>query len=151
MESLLKEISRCKDDVVIVGSWVSRIHNKLREEPNDIDVVVTSLDGLEGFGEIICYESKGLYSENAKRCYIKNSDGKIDIWVRDKLPEWEIINGVKYQTIDAQLKYYHKIKDSTDNKFLKSLLNRKIKTLNLSEVSFCVTAPTPTIEYYSCG
>lgn len=68
MEILINEISRCKEDVVVTGSWVARIHNKLRRRPHDIDIVVTSLDGLERFGDIIYYDSTSIYAKDAKRC-----------------------------------------------------------------------------------
>ena len=129
MEMLLREISRCKDDVVIIGSWVARIHNKLRRKPHDIDIVVTSLDGLEKFGEIICSESTSIFAKNSKRCVIKDNEVQIDIWVKDTLPEYDIIKGIKYQTINDQKRYYNELIESTDNEVLISRLSRKLEVL----------------------
>ncbi len=129
MEMLLREISRCKDDVVIVGSWVARIHNKLRRKPHDIDIVVTSLDGLEKFGEIICSESTSIFAKNSKRCVIKDNEVQIDIWVKDTLPEYDIIKGIKYQTINDQKRHYNELIESTDNEVLISRLSRKLEVL----------------------
>ena len=129
MEMLLREISRCKDDVVITGSWVARIHNKLRRRPHDIDIVVTSLDGLEKFGEIICGESTSIFAKDAKRCVIKDNEVQIDIWVKDTLPEYDIIKGIKYQTINDQKRHYNELIESTDNEILISRLSRKLEVL----------------------
>jgi len=129
MEMLLREISRCKDDVVITGSWVARIHNKLRRRPHDIDIVVTSLDGLEKFGEIICFDSTSIFAKDAKRCVIKDNEVQIDIWVKDTLPEYDIIKGIKYQTINDQKRHYNELIESTDNEVLISRLSRKLEVL----------------------
>lgn len=130
MEMLINEISRCKDDVVITGSWVARIHNKLRRRPHDIDIVVTSLDGLERFGEIICGDSTSIFAKDSKRCKIENNEGMIDIWVMNKLPEYEIIKGVKYETMDSQRNLFKNLMDSTDDKFLINILTKKLEVLN---------------------
>lgn len=130
MEMLLHEISRCKDDVVITGSWVARVHNKLRRRPKDIDIVVTSLDGLETFGEIICNESTSPFAKNSKRCKIEGNETLIDIWWKNELPEYDIIKGVKYETIESQKKHLNDIIDSTDDKFLINIVTKKLEVLN---------------------
>lgn len=127
---LINEISRCKEDVVVTGSWVARIHNKLRRRPHDIDIVVTSLDGLETFGDIIYMDSTSTYAKDAKRCKIENNEGLIDIWVMDKLPEYEIVKGVKYETIESQRNLFKDLIDSTDDKFLINILSKKLQILN---------------------
>lgn len=129
MEILLNEISKCKDDVVITGSWVARVNNKLNREPHDIDIVVTSLDGLETFGDIICGESTSIFAKDSKRCKIERNDVLIDIWVSNKLPEYEVIEGIKYETIDSQRKLFENLMDLTDNKFLHDILSKKLEIL----------------------
>jgi len=126
----MREISRTKNDVVFVGSWVARVHNKLRRRPHDIDIVVTSIDGLETFGETIFKESSSPMSVGCKRSVIERKDGKIDIWLCDELPEYEIINGMKFITIEKQKEYYKNVIDSTDDKFLINILTRKLEILN---------------------
>lgn len=113
MKELVEQISQCKDDVVFVGSLVG--NNP--EDVNDIDIVITSTDGLETIGECECYESNSVFAKNAKRCKIKGND-LIDIWLKDELPEYEVIDGIKYQTIDSQKEYYQDVLDSTDKQFI---------------------------------
>jgi hypothetical protein len=36
--------------------------------------------------------------------------------IKDELPQYEIINGMKFETINSQKEYYSDILDSTDNK-----------------------------------
>lgn len=111
MKELIDKISKCKDDVVFVGSLVKT------DDVNDIDIVVTSLDGLDTIGECECHESRSVFAKGAKRCKIKDND-VIDIWLKDELPEYEIRDGVKYQTIEDQKKYYQDVLDSTDDNYI---------------------------------
>jgi len=112
MRELIEKISKCKDDVVFVGSLVGNT-----EDPTDIDIVITSTDGLETIGECKCHESKSVFAKGAKRCKIVGND-LIDIWLKDELPEYEIIDGIKYQTIEDQKKYYQDVLDSTDDNYI---------------------------------
>ena len=126
----MKEISRCKNDVVFTGSWVARINGKLRRQPKDIDIAVTSLDGLETFGDIICGESNSLFSRDTKsRCKIDLDDTMIDIWVKDELPEYEIIKGMKFQTLKSQVEYYKHLMETSDDKFFNTILTKKLGVL----------------------
>lgn len=67
MKELVEQISQCKDDVVFVGSLVG--NNP--EDVNDIDIVITSTDGLETIGECECHESNSVFAKDAKRCKSK--------------------------------------------------------------------------------
>lgn len=130
MEILMREISNIKNDVVFTGSWVARIHNKLRRQPKDIDIVVTSLDGLERFGDIICNDTKSIFGRDSKRCVINSKDFKLDIWVKDSLPQYDIIKGMKFETIESQKKLYKDIINSTDDKFIINIVSKKLDILN---------------------
>jgi hypothetical protein len=130
METLMREISNIKDDVVFVGSWVAKVNNKINTQPKDLDIVVTSLNGLETFGDIICGESTSPFAKNSKRCKIEGNEFMIDVWLQDELPQYDIINGMKFETIDAQKEYYSDVLDSTDNKFLTEIVNRKLSIIN---------------------
>lgn len=129
MERVMREISNIKDDVVFVGSWVAKVNNKINRLPKDLDIVVTSLDGLDTFGDIICGESNSPFAKNSKRCRIEGNEFMIDIWLQDELPEYEIIDGMKFETIDAQIEYYNDVLDSTDNKFLIDTVTEKLGIL----------------------
>lgn len=118
----MEKISSCKDDVVFVGSLVGSPN----ETPKDIDIVITSLDGLETIGDVNCFDSISVFAKGAKRCRIHRDGVKIDIWLKDELPEWEIIDGFKYQTKESQLKYYQDVKDSTDDKYIKEYIEQKL-------------------------
>lgn len=127
----MRKISTLKDDVVFTGSWVARINGKLKRQPHDIDIAVTSLDGLETLGEIICFKSNSLLSKDAiDRCVIDFEGTQIDIWVKDKLPEYEVKKGMKFQTLKSQVEYYNHLISINDNMFLTKILNRKLSILN---------------------
>lgn len=127
----MREISRVKDDVVFTGSWVARINGKLRRQPKDIDIVVTSLDGLETLGDIISIKSDSLLSKDTiDRCTIDFGGTQIDIWVKNELPPYEIIKGMKFQTLKSQVEYYNHLIDTYDNLILTKVLNRKLSILN---------------------
>lgn len=81
----MREISNIKDDVVFVGSWVAKVNNKINTQPKDLDIVVTSLDGLETFGDVICGDSTSPLSKNSKRCKIEGNEVLIDIWLKNVL------------------------------------------------------------------
>lgn len=119
-----------KNDLVFTGSWVARINNKLRRKPKDIDIVVTSLDGLERFGEIVPIHSKSVFSKDSKRCVIKHNEVKIDIWIKDSLPQYDVIKGMKFETIESQKKHFTDIIDSSDDKFIKNIASKKLERLN---------------------
>ena len=125
----MRQISTIKNDVVFTGSWVARIHNKLRRQPKDIDIVVTSLDGLERFGKIICSDSKSIFAKDSKRCVIKSDDFQIDIWVKDSLPEYDVIKGMKFETIKSQKNLFNDIINSTDDKFIIDIVSKKLEIL----------------------
>lgn len=125
----MREISNIKDDVVFIGSWVAKVNNKINTQPKDLDIAVTSLNGLETFGNVICGESTSPFAKNSKRCKIEGNEFMIDIWLQDELPEYEIINGLKFETIDAQKEYYSDVLDSTDNKFLIDIVTKKLEIL----------------------
>ena len=130
MEIIMREMARIKKDLVFTGSWVARVNNKLRRRPKDIDIVVTSLDGLETFGDIICGDSTSPFAKNSKRCKIEGNEFLIDIWVKDELPEYDIIKGMKFETVDSQRKHLKDIIDSTDDKFLINIVSKKLEILN---------------------
>jgi len=124
MKDLMKKIMNSKDDVVFVGSLVLSVNGKLDRTPKDIDIVVTSLDGLQLIGDIKCYESNSVFAKGSKRCCIDQDGVMIDIWLKDELPEWEIIDGFKYQTIDSQIKCYQDVKESTDDEYIKKYIDK---------------------------
>jgi hypothetical protein len=129
MERVMREISTIKNDVVITGSWVAKVNNKLERLPKDLDIVVTSLDGLETFGEIICGESTSPFAKDSKRCRIEGNEFMIDIWLKDELPEYDIIDGMKFETMESQKRHLNDILDSTDNKFLIDTVTEKLGVL----------------------
>jgi hypothetical protein len=129
MERVMREISTIKNDVVITGSWVAKVNNKLERLPKDLDIVVTSLDGLETFGDIICGESTSPFAKDSKRCRIEGNEFMIDIWLKDELPEYDIIDGMKFETMESQKRHLNDILDSTDNKFLIDTVTEKLGVL----------------------
>ena len=99
MIELINKISEVKEDVVFVGS-LSLWNLKLITDPHDIDIVVNNLDGLEMFGKIDTWESTSAMSVSGKRACIKREDYTIDIFIENVLPEFNVTNGIKFQTLD---------------------------------------------------
>ena len=99
----LKTLSK-KEDLVFVGGVAMKIHG-LKENYNDIDVVVLNLEGLKNYVE---YDTVSKFSQTGKRAFI-DSQPKIDIFIEKELPEFELINGLKVQTVKSMTEYYEKI------------------------------------------
>ena len=117
-----------KADAVIVGSSALFLQGLISKEPNDIDIITTSIEGLpEGMVE---YETDSGFSFSGKRafCIVENRF-KIDIFVEDKLPEYIEVNGLKIQTVVSMLKYYESILPRVKDYWLPEI-NNKIKLLS---------------------
>lgn len=95
-----------KEKTVIVGG-AAMFHHGLVDSYNDIDIVVTSLEDIEG---ITYFDSKSPLSKSEKRAYIDN----VDIFIEEELPEYEIIDGLKIQTINSMIKYYEDVIERSD-------------------------------------
>lgn len=125
---LVKEIANLKDDVVFVGS--SSLRHLIPTIPvKDIDIVVTSLDGLDILGEIETWESKSPMSISGKRACIKREDYTIDIFIEECLPEFIIKDGVKFQTLDTSKSFLDLVINSSKG-YLKNKMIEKKKTLS---------------------
>jgi len=130
MIELINKISEAKDDVVFVGS-VSLWNSNLVTDPNDIDIVVNSLDGLEVFGNIETWESKSPMSISGKRACIRREDYNIDIFIEDFLPEFTVENGIKFQTLNNLKTFLDLVIDSSEG-VLKNVIIEKKKKYNFN-------------------
>ena len=128
MINLIHKIAASKDDVVFVGS-VSLWYSKLIDDPHDIDIVVNNLDGLEAFGKIDTWETKSPMSISGKRACIRREDCTIDIFIEVALPEYNIIDGVKFQTLDCFKKFIDRCIDMSEGP-RKSILMQKKKFID---------------------
>lgn len=104
MLELLNELSQ-KQNLVFVGS-VAMMMQGINVTPTDIDIVVTDLDGLEGYTE---YTTDSKYSTSGLRAFILREDFNIDIFIEEKLPQFMVIDGKKVITLYYQEKYYNRI------------------------------------------
>jgi hypothetical protein len=130
MIELIKKLSEAKEDVVFVGS-VSLWNSNLVTDPNDIDIVVNSLDGLEVFGNIETWESKSPMSISGKRACIRREDYNIDIFIEDFLPEFTVENGIKFQTLNNLKTFLDLVIDSSEG-VLKNVIIEKKKKYNFN-------------------
>jgi hypothetical protein len=128
MENVVTELAFIKDDLVFVGSIVNLI-NKKTDKVNDIDIVVNSMKGLETFGDTIVNQSRSIHSKSGKRSQIVYKGVKIDIFIEDELPPYNIIGGIKYATIDHMVNHYIELLGKTDNSEMKSIIQSKIDSL----------------------
>ncbi len=104
MIELVRDIQSISDDIVFVGG-VSEVLQGVRTETNDIDIVVKSLKGFEKFGEIREFISNNEYRFGCKRALIKG-EYTIDIWIKDELPEYIIIDNIKVKTLKSMIMVY---------------------------------------------
>ena len=128
MIELIKKIASSKKDVVFVGS-TSLYYIDKTISPKDIDIVVNSLDGLDIFGEIKTWETKSPMSLSGQRAHIKRDDFDIDIFIEPNLPEYDLIDGVKFQTIEKFKSFIEVLIEVTKGEFKNKMIEKK-KTLS---------------------
>lgn len=129
MVTFLKKLSKTKEDLVIVGSWASFINGKTLTYPNDIDIRVTSLEGLEVFGEIVSFTSTSPLSHGMLRSKIDLGVNLLDIWIGNTLPCFEVVNGVRVETLEHQIGFYENFVTSTNDDFFKEKILKKLNVL----------------------
>ena len=118
----LKELSQ-KEDLIFVGGFAMNMH-RLKETYGDVDVVVTNLNGIVDHIE---YKTDSAFSSTWKRAFI-NSNPKVDIFIENSLPEFELINGYKVQTIKSMIEYYERIYPLV-KEYWKPYIKNKLKIL----------------------
>jgi hypothetical protein len=124
MINLIKSIVNTKDDVVFVGSTYLWYLNLIKNA-NDIDIVVNDLNGLEIFGEITTWETKSPMSLSGKRAHIKRDDYSIDIFIEPVLPKFNIIDGIKFRTIEDYKLFIDSLIELTEGEFKNKMIDKK--------------------------
>jgi hypothetical protein len=124
MINLIKSIVNTKDDVVFVGSTYLWYLNLIKKA-NDIDIVVNDLNGLEIFGEITTWETKSPMSLSGKRAHIKRDDYSIDIFIEPVLPKFNIIDGIKFRTIEDYKLFIDSLIELTEGEFKNKMIDKK--------------------------
>jgi hypothetical protein len=124
MINLIKSIVNTKDDVVFVGSTYLWYLNLIKKA-NDIDIVVNDLNGLEIFGEITTWETKSPMSLSGKRAHIKRDDYSIDIFIEPVLPKFNIIDGIKFITIEDNKLFIDSLIELTEGEFKNKMIDKK--------------------------
>lgn len=109
-----------KEKTVIVGG-AAMFHHGLVDSYNDIDIVVTNIDGIEGLNK---FDSKSTLTKSGKRAYLDN----VDVFIEDELPDYDVINGFKIATIESMEKYYKDVIDRSDGHIKEFAIN-KLKIL----------------------
>lgn len=103
-----RKMTELKRDFVVIGSTSYLLHGLIDRVPNDIDLLVEDLSGLEG--SISTYITDSKHSESGKRAIIfRNDTPKIDIFVENYTPASQIIEGIRVRTIPASLYYYENL------------------------------------------
>ncbi|MGL5233836.1 MAG: hypothetical protein ACRC8Z_03640 [Empedobacter falsenii] len=117
------EILKNKENLVFVGSF-ALVQHGLKSSYTDYDVVVTDLEGLPNAIE---YNTDSKFSNSGERAYII-SNPKVDIFIENELPEFEIINGFRVQTIESMRYYYYVLRRKVDDHW-KREINEILKLL----------------------
>tara|TARA_R110000796_G_scaffold199101_2_gene315384 strand:- start:48 stop:449 length:402 start_codon:yes stop_codon:yes gene_type:complete len=121
IQEWVKKLAHCKEDIVFVGSV-----SEGKINPNDIDIAVTSTEGLHQFGKIEYWKTNSCLAYNAQRCKIK-AEVKIDIWIYSKLPEYHEVDNIKYQTKKATISHYKEALSLAKNDTIKNIIENKLK------------------------
>lgn len=114
---------RIKEDLVFVGGFAMYLQG-IKQSFNDYDVVVISLDGLH---DAITYKTDSKFSKSGNRAFITGKRN-IDIFIENKLPEYEIIKGVKVATKKAMSEYYSELIPNVSAHW-KAIIEQKLKLL----------------------
>ena len=118
-----RELTAIKQDFVVVGSTAFILHRLQTAKPNDLDIVVMDLNGIEG--DINTYFTYSRHSTSGKRAYIcEDGIAKIDIFVEDFLPDHETIRGIRVATIPALYDYYHNLLPKVAEHWKKGILDK---------------------------
>jgi hypothetical protein len=114
-----------KGDIVFVAG-VSEYKRGIKEEfPNDIDVVVKNLSPLHR--NHITYGMRPNEKGNRFKGIgiIPNWEGfKVEIFYDNKLPEFDTIERLKYQTVEDSIKYYKETLDLYPEEHRDTIKNR---------------------------
>lgn len=103
-----RDLTLVKSDFVVIGSTALLLHGVYSSKPNDLDIVVTDLEGIPG--DLHTYFTYSRYSTSGNRAYVlENGIAKIDIFVENNLPDHEIIEGIRVISLPAMLKYYQNL------------------------------------------
>lgn len=127
---LLIELSKI-DDLIFVGGtseYIRGIKNELR----DIDVSVSNVEFLKKFGYVHTHFDNSFHGLSGKRGIIPTKNTIIDIFIDEKRPCFENVNGFKCETVDSMINLREKtIKDGNLKGYhldkLKNNLNRLIE------------------------
>lgn len=118
-----KALCNAKQDCVVIGSTAMVLHGIYTGKPNDLDIVVLNLDELKG--DLYPYYTNSRHSISGKRaCILENGITKIDIFVEDFLPEYEIIDGIRVITIQNMLFYYKNLLPKVAEHWRKDILHK---------------------------
>lgn len=110
------------EDLVFVGGF-ALCKQGLKSNYNDIDLVVTDKDFLQG---LAWYRSNSVYSESKEKAILILPELSLDIFYETKLPEFDIIDGFKCVSIEAAKKHYERIYEIADFVW-KPIIEEKLK------------------------
>lgn len=123
-----QELTVIKPDFVVVGSMAMVIHGLYSAKPNDLDVVVNDLQGFSG--DLHTYFTYSRFSSSGNRAYIlENGMAKIDIFVENTIPYYEIIDNIRVSTVQSMLLYYQNLLPKVAEHWKTGILE-KIKVLS---------------------
>ncbi|WP_294304912.1 hypothetical protein [uncultured Chryseobacterium sp.] len=124
-------------DVIFVGG-TSEYLQGIKTELNDIDISISDLKLLNGFGYIHKNFDNAFYGLSGHRGFIPLENALIDIFI-DKNPDYIMVNGFKCETVQSMIllrektlkfnheklseKSKHKIRENLDRLLLWSSLN----------------------------
>lgn len=104
MLEFIQALGASKENLVFVGS-VAMMLQGIDIIPSDIDIVVTDMEGLEGYTE---YTTDSAYSGTGMRAF-KLGEYDVDVFIEEKLPQFTVVSGVKVVTPFYMEKYYNRI------------------------------------------
>ena len=124
--SIIEDLSKIKDLTFVGGT--SEYLQGIKEELNDIDIVIVNEDDLKNIGFLHKFELILFHNLSGKRGVILKNNVIIDVFIENSLPEYTIVNEkYKCQTIDSMIELRKKTLELISDKNLSKIAIDKIK------------------------
>lgn len=101
MKDILHKINdACNGDVVFTGS-VSEVFQGAKDWANDIDIILKDATPFKYCYKFSQHPSKSAYSKSGIRAIFFIKGKLIDAFIENEYPEYVVIDGLKFETIQS--------------------------------------------------
>lgn len=104
IEILHKINDACNGDVIFTGS-VSEVFQGIKDKSNDIDIILKDATPFKYCYKFSQHPSKSAYSKSGIRAVFYLHEKLIDAFIEQEFPEFVVIDGLKFETIESMYKW----------------------------------------------